>query len=146
MDNRPNIDLLNGNVQPDSLSNSLCSESRFPETAFKLCFIEKKKNFFFLMDKWVNWKLSYWQTYIQKRTQSIQFIFTSFLQNPSNIDSYFKTWRLAQFTVTEIKPYRQPHHVVMATSHTTVLVVLEQLQISLFCKEGWVAFLEGSSW
>ena len=40
MDDRLNIDLLNGNMKPNSLSNSLCSESRFPETAFKLCFIE----------------------------------------------------------------------------------------------------------
>lgn len=45
------------------------------------------------------------------------------------------------FNVTEIKAHGQPHHVVMATSHTTVLLVIEQLLISLLCKEAPSCFL-----
>lgn len=47
--------------------------------------------------------------------------------------------------MTEIKTHRQPHHVVMATSHKTVLLVIEQLLIFLLCKEASVASSEGSA-
>lgn len=116
MDDRLNIDLLNGNVKPNSLSNSLCSESRFPETTFKLCFIECSC----LMEKWgeyigssltgkltFTWELSPYNSYLYLC-----------LKIPT-ILTHFKTWRQVRFSVTEIKPHRQPHHVVMATSHIT---------------------------
>lgn len=110
MDDRLNIDLLNGNVQPDSLSNSLCDESRFPETAFKLCSIEK---YFPLMEKWgEEMGKSPTGRLTCRRELSPYNSYLHLFFKTSKILTHFKTRCQAQFNGTEIKPQGQLHHVV----------------------------------